>query len=55
MPVLGDMVLQEVWRARAALSAQHCHDLKKLFEEARRRETQSGHPLVEPPRNRQKS
>ena len=48
----GDVVLQEVWRAKDTLSAQYGHDLDKLFAETRRREKLSGHPLVEPPRRR---
>jgi hypothetical protein len=48
----GDVVLQEVWRAKDALSAQYGHDLDKLFAETRKREKLSGHPLVEPPKRR---
>jgi len=48
----GDVVLQEVWRAKDTLSVQYGHDLDKLFAETRRREKLSGHPLVEPPRRR---
>jgi hypothetical protein len=48
----GDVVLQEVWRAKDTLSAQYGHDLDKLFEETRKREKLSGHPLVEPPKRR---
>lgn len=46
----GDIVLQELWRAKDTLSAQYGHDLNKLFEETRKREKLSGHPLVEPPK-----
>lgn len=46
----GDLVLQEVWRAKDTLSAQYGHDLDKLFAETRKREQLSGHPLVEPPK-----
>ena len=42
----GDLVLQEVWRAKDLLSAAYGHDLDKLFAETRQREGQSGHPLV---------
>ena len=42
----GDMVLQEVWRAKDALSAEYGHDLDKLFAQTRKRERLSGHPLV---------
>jgi len=51
----GDVVLQEVWRAKDVLSAQYGHDLDKLFAETRKREKLSGHPLVEPPKRRRKA
>ena len=50
----GDLVLQEVWRAKDTLSAQYGHDLDKLFAETRKREKLSGHPLVNPPPKRRK-
>ena len=46
----GDLVLQEVRRAKDTFSAQYGHDLDKLFAEARKREQPSGRPLVEPPK-----
>ena len=51
----GDLVLQEVWRAKDALSAQYGHDLDKLVAETRAREKLSGHPLVDPPAKRRKT
>lgn len=51
----GDVVLQEVWRVKDALSAQYGHDLDKLFEGLRQREEVSGHLLVEPPQRRPKA
>ena len=49
----GDVVLQEVWRAKDTLSARYGHDLYKLFAETRKREKLSGHPLVNrPPKGR---
>ena len=49
----GDLVLQEVWRAKDTLSAQYGHDLDKLFAEMRKREKRSHHPLVGlPPKRR---
>ena len=42
----GDIVLQEIWRAKDTLSAQYGHDLDKLFQETRKREKLSGHPLA---------
>lgn len=42
----GDLVLQEVWRAKGTLSAQYGHDLDKLFAETSKREKLSGHPLA---------
>jgi hypothetical protein len=50
----GDLVLQEVWRAKDTLSAQYGHDLNKLFVEGRRREKLSGHPLANLPIKRRK-
>ena len=50
----GDIVLQEVWRAKDTLSAQYGHDLDKLFEETRKREKLSGHPLANIPIKRRK-
>ena len=48
----GDLVLQEVWRAKDTLSAQYGHDLDKLFAETRKREKLSGHPLLSLQRRR---
>lgn len=46
----GDVVLQEIWRAKDTLSAQYGHSLDKLFAETRKREKYSGHPLANPPK-----
>jgi hypothetical protein len=51
----GDLVLQEVWRAKDTLSAAYGHDLDKLFSETRKREKLSGHPLVGLPAKRGKT
>jgi hypothetical protein len=51
----GDLVLREVWRAKDTLSAAYGHDLDKLFEETRKREKLSGHPLVELPAKSRKA
>ena len=51
----GDVVLQEVWRAKDYLSAKYSHDLDKLFAETREREKISGHPLVNFPQRRKAS
>ena len=50
----GDIVLQEVWRAKDTLSAEYGHDLDKLFEETRKREKLSGHPVANLPIKRRK-
>lgn len=50
----GDLVLQEVWRAKETLSAQYGHDLDKLFSETSLREKLSGHPLANLPIKRRK-
>ena len=41
-----DLVLQEIWRIKDALSASYGHDVDRLFAEARRRQKLSGHPIV---------
>ena len=51
----GDIVLQEIWRIKDALSASYGHDVHRLFAETRKRETLSGHPLVSPPPKRRKA
>ena len=45
----GDLVLQEVWRAKDSLSTAYGHDLDKLFAETSKHEKQSGHPLADLP------
>lgn len=45
----GDVVLQEMWRIKDTLSASYGHDIQRLFEETRKREKLSAHPLVDPP------
>ena len=42
----ADLVLQEIWRIKDTLSASYGHDIKRLFEETRKREKRSAHPLV---------
>jgi hypothetical protein len=42
----GDVVLQEIWRIKATLSASYGHDVDRLFAEARERQKHSGHPVV---------
>jgi hypothetical protein len=41
-----DLVLQEVWRIKDELSASYGHDVHRLFEDLRKREKLSGHPVV---------
>jgi hypothetical protein len=43
-----DPILEEVWRAKDALSASYGHDPKRLFEITREHEKQSGHRLIGP-------
>jgi hypothetical protein len=50
----GDLVLQEVWRAKDTLSAGYGHDLDKLFAETSRREKTSGHTLADIPIKRRR-
>ncbi len=51
----GDLVLQEVWRAKDTLSSEYDYDLERLFAQTRAREKRSGHPLVDPPKRRRKT
>jgi hypothetical protein len=48
----GDLVLQEVWRTKDALSAARGHDVHRLFAEARKRQELSKHPVVNLQTNR---
>ena len=50
----GDLVLQEVWRAKDTLSAQYGHNLDKLFAETSQREKLSGHLMANLPIKRRK-
>ena len=42
----GDLVLREIWRTKDKLSAARGHSIDRLFAEARERQKQSGHPVV---------
>ena len=42
----GDVVLQEIRRIKAALSASYGHDVDRLFAESRERQKRSGHLVV---------
>jgi hypothetical protein len=42
----GDVVLQEIWRIKDALSAARGHDVHRLFAEARERQGHCGHPVA---------
>ena len=42
----GDLVLQEIWRIKDTLSASYGHDVDRLFAEARERQKDSGHAIV---------
>ena len=42
----GDVVLQEMWRIKDALSASYGHDVDRRFAEAREHQKRSGHPVV---------
>ena len=55
MKAAGDLVLQEVWRAKDTFSAAYGHLLDKLFAETRKRERLSHHPLVNLPAKRRKA
>ena len=42
----NDLVLQEVWRIKDALSASYGHDVHRLFAGLREREQKSGRLVV---------
>ena len=42
----GDLVLQEIWRIKDALSAARGHDVHRLFANARKRQKLSGHRVA---------
>ena len=42
----GDVVLKEIWRIKDELSASYGHDVHRLFEETRKSEKLSGHPIA---------
>ncbi len=42
----ADLVLQEIWRIKATLSASYGPDVDRLFADARERQTLSGHRVV---------
>ncbi len=41
-----DLVLQEIWRIKDALSASYGHNVDRLFADARKRQKLSGHRVV---------
>ena len=44
-----DEVLQEVWRIKEALAAEHDFDIDKIVDDIQERQNLSGHRLVPPP------
>jgi hypothetical protein len=42
----ADLVLREIWRIKDTLSASYNHDVDRLFADARERQKNSGHPVV---------
>jgi len=42
----GELVLREIWRTKDKLSAARGHSIDRVFAEARERQKQSGHPVV---------
>ena len=50
-----DLVLQEMWRIKESLSASYGHDVDRLFAEARARQKNSGHRIVNFQRKRRKA
>ena len=44
---MKDEIIQEVWRAKDAISAEHNHDVKCLVESLRAKEESSGVRIVD--------
>jgi len=51
----GDVVLQEIWRIKDALSASYGHDVDRLFAQTRENQKKSGRPVVNLQTKRQKA
>ncbi len=51
----ADLVLQEIWHIKDTLSAAYGHDVDRLFTESRKRQKDSGHPVVNLQAKRRKS
>ena len=51
----GDVVMKEIWRIKDELSASYGHDVDRLFAEARERQKNSGHKIVNLQRKRDKA
>lgn len=43
---MNDPIVGEVRRARAEIAARNGHDLRRIVEDARRRQGLDGHPVV---------
>jgi len=44
---MRDEIIQDVWKAKDAISAKHNHDVKRLVEHLREAEKASGHKVVD--------
>ncbi|HRU05505.1 MAG TPA: hypothetical protein P5137_06985 [Candidatus Brocadiia bacterium] len=44
---MKDEIIQDVWKAKDAISARHNHDVKRLVEHLRAAEKASGHKVVD--------
>jgi len=44
---MKDEIIQELWRAKDAISAKHQHDVKRLVEDLRTAEKSSGCRVVD--------
>ena len=44
---MKDEIIQEVWRAKDAISAKHDYDVKRLVEHLRAKEKSSGSRVVD--------
>jgi hypothetical protein len=44
---IADDVLREVWRIKDEISASYNHNIKRLCADMRKRQFESGHPVVD--------
>jgi len=45
--MMKDKIIQELWKAKDAISAKHQHDVKRLVDDLRAAEKASGYRVVD--------